>query len=231
MTIRRLAWVAVGAALALAGCADPEEVADDAPLPDAATIVCDASGTTVETPSVRPRLDGLHVVIDNRLDVDPGFAFRFDDGAGGGDNAPPGLSDHTLQAPPGTLEIGCYPDDKALGEPDLEELEVVDEGAIYRSVRLDCESVVGQISDYGQDAPGAQGDPVELARTDFESALDGGLEQDDVVERAGYPESDLPIVRLVRDDQVVATVEYRGADDGGWLEDTLSKCEDLAPSS
>ncbi len=129
----------------------------------------------------------------------------------------------------GTIEIGCYPDDDALGEPDLQELELVDDDVIYRSVELDCDMVSTGISDYVQDALGAEGDPVELARRDFESALEGGLEPDDVVERAGYPESDQPIVRLVRDDGVIATVEYRGAEGGGWLEETLSRCEDLTP--
>ncbi len=221
----RLAFV-IGATLALAACADRAEVTTDTPLPEVATIVCDASGTTVETPSVRPQPDGLHLVIDNRTDVDPGFSVEFDHG-GLGDNAPPGTSEHVLDVPPGTVRIGCYPNDRAIGDPDLRELEVVDVEGIYRSTALDCTASSVGVSDYAPGAEGERGDPVDLARAILESAT-GGLGAQDVVERAGYPDWDEPVVRLVRAGEVMATVEFRTADGGGWLQDTVSMCGGLS---
>jgi hypothetical protein len=213
--------------IALAACADRSPAAGPSP-PGVATIVCDETGTTVETPSVRAQPDGVHVVVDNRTGVDPGFSARFADGRGLGDNAPPGTSEHVLDAPPGTLEIGCYTGEHGSGEPDLRALEVVDVDGLYRSIELDCESMSSGVSDYAPGAEGEAGDPVDLARAAFEGAT-GGLEPDDVVERAGYPEWDEPIVRLVRAGAVVATVRYRAADDGGgWLQDTMSMCDGLS---
>jgi hypothetical protein len=221
-------WVAIAmcSTIALAACADRPEVTSEAPTPNVATIVCDETGTTVETPSVRPQLDGLHVVIDNRTEVDPGFSVAFDHG-GLGDNAPQGTSKHVLDVPPGIVRIGCYTGARGSGERDLQALEVVDADGVYRSTELTCESGSSTgVSDYVPGAKGETSDPVDLARATFESAI-GGLEPDDVAERAGYPEWDEPIVRLVRAGEVVATIRYREADDGGWLQDTMSMCEGL----
>jgi hypothetical protein len=212
--------------IALAACADRSPAAGPSP-PGVATIVCDETGTTIETPSVRAQPDGVHVVVDNRTGVDPGFSARFADGRGHGDNAPPGTSEHVLDAPPGTLEIGCYAGEHGSGEPDLRALEVVDVDGFYRSTALDCESSSGGVIDYVPGAEGEVGDPVDLARVVFEEST-GRLEPDDVVERAGYPEWDEPIVRLVREGEVVATIRYFEADGGGWLRDTTSMCDGLS---
>jgi hypothetical protein len=222
-------WVviAIGTTIALTACADSPDATSGAAPPDIATIVCDESGTIVETPSTRPQADGLHVVIDNRTGVDPGFSVRYERG-GLGDNAPPGTTEHVLDVPPGTVQIGCYTGTHGSGEPDLHALEVVDLDGVYRSTELDCESSSGLVTDYVPGAEGEPGDPVDLARAALEGAT-GGLGPDDVVERAGYPESAEPIVRLVRADRVMATVEFRPADAGGWLQDTLSMCEGLLP--
>jgi hypothetical protein len=62
---------------------------------------------------------------------------------------------------------------------------------------------------------------VELARDHFQ-----GLLPTDVVELAGYPEAQDPVVRVVRDGATIATIEYFQATDGGWLEDSVSRCTD-----
>jgi hypothetical protein len=216
--------------IVLASCADPTggtDAGDPAP-PDVARVVCDADGTHVETPSVSPQLDGVHVLIDNRLGFDTGFATRFGNGAGAGENAPQGESAHVLQAPPGTVEIGCYASEGALDQPELQPFDVVDPDGVYRSVELDCASVVSGTGDYAEGAQGLTGAPTDLARDRFDDAY--GLAAGDVVERAGYPQSGTPIVRLVRDGRTLATVSYLGAEDGGWLQETLSACDELMPA-
>jgi hypothetical protein len=215
---------------ALASCAD-----DAAPPPaeeptaaDIGRVVCDAEGTHVETPSVRAQADGVHLVVVNRLGFDTGFSMGFAGGGGGGENAPQGESSHLVLAPPGELGIGCSLDPAGGGEVEHRILRVVDPDGWYRPAELDCESWSQGFSDYGMDAVGRPGEPEEVARERFDS--DFGLIEGDVVERAGYPDSETPIVRLVRDGRVLATISYRRAGDGGWLEDTMSKCDELQPA-
>ncbi len=73
-------------------------------------------------------------------------------------------------------------------------------------------------------APGAKGakrDPVAFVRRRFSDQL----EEDDIVEAAGYPESqDGKTVRAVRDGRVIAVFEYR-REASGWFEDGYSACE------
>lgn len=212
-----LAGLAFGAVV-LVGCSTTD------PPPQVARVVCDESGTKIVTPSVSPQLDGVHVVIDNRLGFDAGFAVKFENGAGAGRNAPDGESRHVLGAPPGRVEIGCY--GRGLAQPDFQPMEVVDSEGVYRSKELACASVVSETSDSLEGASGQQGNPVDLGRVMFDDAF--GLGSDDVVELGGYPQSEVPVVRLTRDDRIVATVSYRRADGDGWLEDTFSMCEELA---
>jgi hypothetical protein len=76
------------------------------------------------------------------------------------------------------------------------------------------------ITDYVSGAKGEVGDPVELSRHHFQ-----GLQAGDVVERAGYPGSAYPKVRVVRAGQVIALVKYRPDESGGWLRDQVSICD------
>lgn len=212
-------------AMALAACADGNGPKGSPELPDVARVVCDATGTHVETPSVGPQLDGVHVLIDNRLGFDSGFVARFDDGAGGGENAPRGESMHVLQAPPGHTEIGCFPDEHSIDEPDLKQLEIVDPQGLYRSTEIDCTSVSSGTVDYAEGVRGEKGDPVDLARKRFNNVI--GLREDDVVELAGYPQDVTPTARLVRGGRTIGTITYRYGENGGWLEETLSMCDGL----
>lgn len=207
----------------LPSCARHLPSSDGSEIPGVARVVCSASGTRIETPSVRTHPDGVHVVIDNRLGFDTGFSTRYETGAAG-DNAPQGESEHVLRAPPGALEIGCYTDRDAV-ESDLGTLQVVDPSGIYRSTELDCDSIVEGVSDYAEGATGEHGDPVDLARTRFEQVTD--VRADDVIEVAGYPEDDLRTVRLVRDGRVIATISFSASGRGGWLEDTFARCDEL----
>jgi hypothetical protein len=214
---------AIVAFAALSACARDAPRAASVDVPEIARVVCSEGGTRVETPSVRAQPDGVHVVVDNELGFDTGFSMKYENGAGGR-NAPMGESGHVVPAPPGSLEIGCYKDRNAT-ESDLQRVDVVDPSGIYRSTELGCDSIVGGVGDYPQGATGERGDPVDLARTRFEQVTD--IRDADVIEIAGYPEDELRTVRLVRGGRVVATISFYESGQGGWLEDTFSRCDEL----
>ncbi len=215
----------------LAACADREPPrradGDTAPAdaPAVARIVCDKAGTAVLTPVVKPQPDGIHLSVQNELGFDAGFSAMMSSGRGAGGNANEGTSTHVLALPPGTLKVGCFPKDLT-AEPDEAPLEVVDVDGLYRSTDIGCEVVGSGIGEYAPGSPGINGDLLEAARERFDEAH--GLEDDDVVERAGYPESELPIYRLVRDGEVLATVEYEPwENEGQYVEGTFSACDTL----
>jgi hypothetical protein len=51
-----------------------------------------------------------------------------------------------------------------------------------------------------------------------------GVETDDEVEVAGYPEAEIPTARVVRDERVIATFGFIQADDGGLAIETSYLC-------
>ena len=125
--------------------------------------------------------------------------------------------------PPGELRAGCYypPDKPNKSKPDYEELKVVDPEGAYVPTRLGCRVAVSGIPEYGPGARGGKGNVVEITRQKLRKDLEPG----DRVERAGYPESRQPIVRVVRDGEVVATASYVRVEKGGWLPEEAVSCE------
>jgi hypothetical protein len=204
-------------------------------VPDTARIVCTEDGTQVLTPRVEAQPDGVHFVIDNRLESNPGFSARYRDGGTGG-NTPVGESEHVGLFPPGTVEIGCHEPlpGGGFGEPGYRGLEVIDKDDSYKSTRLECASregvsgasVFGSSSQAGE-LTGKKESPVELTRSRFSERLG----EDHVVELAGYPEArGERTARVVRDGRVVATAHYYRAEGGGWLGDSIERCAEFAPS-
>jgi hypothetical protein len=100
----------------------------------------------------------------------------------------------------------------------IADLRVADPAGSYIPIGMDC-PMSSQAPDHAPGAAGFQGDPVEVARQHL-----SGLEYNDAVERAGYPSSRQPIVRVVRNDDVVAMATFTGDGQGGWLVDTLATC-------
>lgn len=223
--------IAAGVLLALSACgqepaAEPGDVTggpEPAPaLPDLARVVCEADGTRVETPAVRPRGDGIHVELVNETGAERSFAATSAEGGGLGVAAPTGKSVQVLDLEPGALTVACP--DPGTGEGDGAPLEIVDENGIWVSTLLDCGQAFSQVVDFAPDARGETSDPVEAART----ALEGyRLEPDDVLEPAGYPETELPKVRLVRDGEVLAVVQLVDDGAGMLLVSMLSGCSSL----
>jgi hypothetical protein len=194
-------------------------------------IVCDGTSIQVLTPQVRPQPDGVHIRMDNRSDRELTVGLRYANGGGGGNGAPPGVFEvadpqggTALPAPPGVTTVTCT-DLSLHGNPDdappTATFEIVDEDGIYISTALDCDEQVSGIGDYVAGTTGEVGDPVDLARAHFQR-----LRDTDIVERAGYPESTIPVVRVVRDGQAIATIEYEPDGQGGWLTGTVSRCTD-----
>jgi hypothetical protein len=64
-----------------------------------------------------------------------------------------------------------------------------------------------------------KGDPARIVRR---YAAEHDLAGD--VQRAGYPQSEPPVFRLVSDGDVAATVELLADGEGGWLVSTVNRC-------
>jgi len=232
----RFAVILCMCALALAGCGaaagdgsapevtkpenSPVPASSREQAPDTARVVCERDKTRLPTPGVRARPDGVHFEIENRLGKDTGYSVEYSEG-GVGDNAPKGESSHTVDFPPGEVRIGCYPSRNA--DPDYAKLTVLAGGSGYKPVELECpggRAVTGMDGVNG-DVGGVGEDPVAFVRR----KLSGRLEEGDVVEAAGYPESRKErSVRVVRDGRGIFTVSYH-REGGGWLENEFSSCE------
>jgi hypothetical protein len=227
--MRLLLLLALAAALGLSACgageeagsgstaAEPEPVA----VPDAARVVCDADGARVETPTVAPQADGLHVEIVNETDAERSFSLSGTD-TGLGFGVPPGTTEQVVDLGPGTLTVGC--DDPATEPVPGEPIEVVDPEGLWVSTQLPCAEQFSMVTDYIQGAEGESTDPLEAARKAVESY---GLEPDDVFEPAGYPEAEVPKVRLVRDGAPLAVVDLIDDGKGKWLVSTVTGCSSL----
>jgi len=126
------------------------------------------------------------------------------------------------QLPPGDVTVSCgVISDAGTRVASSASLSIVDPNGYYVPDALDCSNIVGMSPEYAEGWLGYQGDPVEAAHV-----LLTGLLADDVVERAGYPESSEPIVRIVRDGAVVGRVRLFSDQQGGWLLGALDRCDE-----
>jgi hypothetical protein len=232
MFVRTAASVAAAAFLAVACASRSPEVpvapaAERNVLPDVAQIVCDANGTSVLTPVVRPQRDGVHLEIRNSTGEDLSFIVGAD-----GDGVPSGSSELIWPLPPGTAKVGCVAlsapgDTPADGEVTVRDPDGIwiDPGVGGRTEGNEaCPSAVIGSFDYVAGAAGEQGDPVEIAR----ARLRDRLKEGDLVHAAGYPEEPNRHVIVVRDGSTVADLKYvRDQAGTGWLLDSESTCDDF----
>lgn len=222
-------------ALALPACGAGQETAPagstaspepEAALPNAARVVCESGrAPTVETPAVKPQRDGVHIDFVNETGKDLGFSIEDPSEGGMGAGAPPGTSTQIVDLHPGTVTIACYDDATEDGsEVPRSSLEIVDQDGVWISTRLTCSSdtAFSQTVDYMQGARG-EADPLAAAR----NALEPYTQPEDIVEPAGYPDTDVRIYRLVRTGDVLATVSLWDDGAGGWLQDTVTGCGEL----
>jgi hypothetical protein len=194
----------------------PESSSD---LPDVGRLRCDENGTAVVTPMFRPQPDGVHFEVDNRT----GRNLSFDVADQGGRNAPPGV--HEVEEgmgwsiPPGAIRVRCLDPLQGIDTPYVD-MTVEDPDGLWAPDTPDCAygGSVG-ISDY---ASGSKGDPdpVEVAR----KALGSYFQEGDEFRFGGYPEAPSPVVVVLRNGVVFASVELQGDLQGGWLASTTSRC-------
>jgi hypothetical protein len=192
---------------------------NEAPV-DVARFTCDASGSI--TPSntvVAAQPDGVHLAIDNTGDTPVSFSIE----GLGGDGAEPAAHKETVwQIRPGAATVSCSNTTHGpFGFSSSATFEVVDPNGLYVPAELECASgeAYGSISEYADGTNGFAGDSVQVAREHV-----SGLEFDDLIERAGYPESRLPVIRVVRDGAIVGKVTLRDDGSGGWLADSVQGC-------
>jgi hypothetical protein len=188
---------------------------------DVAEFTCDETGTIAPSRrSVQAQPDGVHVAITNTGDLLASFSV----GELGGDGVQPGDGKETVwQLPPGESTISCSVESPDVGGVATSaSLTIVDPNAYFVPAELSCTSVVGQIPEYGEGTTGFAGDPVQVVRAHV-----SGLEFDDTVQLALYPDSEQPVVRVVRDGEVVARATLREDGQGGWLLDALEHCDGM----
>jgi hypothetical protein len=230
--VKLLAFVPLILVAALvAGCgqsgAEPDvttQQPEAAPLTDVARIECEVNGARVLTPHVRPQSDGLHLEVGNDTGTELEFSVEDSKTGGQGASAPSGSVDYVWALPPGPLFVKCTNDEADPSEVEGAALEVVDEEGVWASTSLadSCSEASTWTADYGVGAHGEKGAPVDIARELFEKQ---GLEADDVVEPAGYPDGDETIVRVTRSGDVIATMSFVSDGTGGWLPENTTRCE------
>jgi hypothetical protein len=191
---------------------------DDLPAA-VAEFTCDASGTIAPSHSaVAAQPDGVHIAVTNIGDSPVAFSIA----ELGGDGVEAGERKETIwQIPPGTMTVSCsVVTGGGTGVASSASLDILDPDGSFVPAELGCpDASSSQISDYGEGAVGIGGDPVEVARQHL-----SGLEFDDRVQRAGYPMSEFPLVRVIRDGDVVASATFISDGQGGWLVETLNAC-------
>jgi hypothetical protein len=195
------------------------------PVPTAPSTVaeftCDATGTiSPSSLAVHAQPDGVHVAVTNLADERISFTVGGSEstmyvvGDGGAD--PGERKEIVLGLPPGDADVSCVLGSKGgIDTSPIADLRVADPTGSYVPIGMDC-PMSSQAPD---DATSFRGDLVEVARQHL-----SGLEFDDVVERVGYPSGDEPVVRVVRNGNVVALATFQDDAQGGWLVDTVVTC-------
>jgi hypothetical protein len=191
-----------------------------------AEFTCDPSGTGTIAPGSRAvdaQPDGVHVAVTNLTDERISFTVGGSESpmyVVGQGEADPGERKELVEAiPPGDAHISCVVASKSgIDTAPMADLRVADPAGSYVPIGMVCPMT----SQPTKDANAFPGDAVEVARQHL-----SGLEYDDAVERAGYPEAKEPIVRVVRNGDVVAMATFRNDGRGEWLVDTLVTCADV----
>lgn len=210
----------IGSATACADAPRAGQLSDDgsADLRSVAVIECLADGSTsVVTPNVLVRPDGVHVKVVSHLDEPASIN-------GWGFDVDPGTSRHVSGKAPGTIETACWPfSEHGSGvEPRTLPIEVLDPDDTYVDGEVACDgNAMSWIADYFT-APDREAGrvPLDVARAGLR-----GVEADDEIRYAGYPAAEDPGVVVVRDGVVVASVSFARFD-GEWSSPGGTICED-----
>jgi len=187
-------------------------------LPDVARIVCTADGTRLLTPAVRPRSDGVHVILSQKggapatLDTDQAGGWK------------PGPKPFVVTLPPGRANLGCMTMADWNADPPRHRgwvtLRVVDQDGQW----VEDHTVGGTCSQSFIDyAPTAAGLRLSQLGRDARRALEASPA--DAVERAGYRRQEPIEYRLMHDGKAVALATYASTGHGRWLLEGVKKCD------
>lgn len=218
---RRLAAGVVAAAVALGGTYAAfnafrgTERTTPGAEPDAVRITCDRTTIRRDVSAVVAQPAGVRVIVEN-VAAQP-LSFAFAPSARGPFNATqvePGTTELALQLPPGRVTFMCIAEFEEVGTEQVR-VDVLDPEGLFVPFDLTCggEPMLATPPS-AVPWPGAQPtetpDPVEFIRS-----VAAGLLASDVLERAGYPQAPDPVVRAVRDGEVVAVFDL-SMGEAGW---------------
>lgn len=209
----RTAFLVAGMAVLLSSCADAGTSITPftgawTPADGIATSVeltCRADGSIgLSEEQVQARPDGVHLRVVNEYDEPVSI---------GGFDADPGSSTWTVGAAPGPFTVSCWPfsDHGSDDEPEGITVEVLDPSGMYVDGEVRCAKAMSMIADFAE-APTDDGPPpLDIARRTIE-----GLDDDDVLAVAGYPEEENASVIVVRDGEVIASFGFVRFEDRPW---------------
>jgi hypothetical protein len=200
--------------------ADPPATASSSPaliaVVDTLDVGCDGDDTTILTPTVQARPDGVHLRVDNTSGGPLGLVW-----AGGGENAPRGESAHLLDIPPGPARVRCTDiDASGAGATGWGSFTVLEPPGWISAAELDCPTQSIGIVDYVAGAVGVDDPLADAIRTAEEIST-----ADDVdVMTVGYVTAHERSF-VVREDGVPTMIlEYVSDGHGGWLRSTTTSC-------
>jgi hypothetical protein len=219
----------LAAFLVLTGCGTSDGTADNATA--LAEIRCETSATVTQAAPVGVQPDGVHLRVENVTDRAMAV-YRLAAGEIGPlVEADIGVTDAVSTAAPGPWAVLCVSGNRYPVEDDpWAALEVVDPDGIWVPDVLECETITGVHPDYRADFEGGtlrgvEGDPVEMSRASIAGA-GFPVQDDDVLERAGYPEAEGALVRVVRSGSIVAIGRWQQDGRGGWIDRGAEYCEE-----
>ena len=211
---------ACGAGQEAGPAASTESSEPEAALPDVARVVCQEGATRIETPSVKPQEDGVHLEIVNETRKDLGLDIgesRKEPAMG--TNAPIGTSTEILEFPSGSIWLMC----RARGAAGpWAQLQIIDQDGYWlegTGSPMACRIRALGVIDYVAEARGYP-TPIQAVRQQHDSSIHPG----DVLEQLGYPREATPNFALIRDGVTIAEFEVWSDDAGGWLVDSTSSC-------
>jgi hypothetical protein len=209
------------ALLILAGCAEEtprSQLREGRPVaaPFVEIVCTKDGGTRLWTPVVEVQPDGVHLDIENRAGEPTSFF-------GLGLDVDEGRHEEVVTLPPGRTKVACFPFSRheSDAKPVKYDLELVDPKSHWISTELECETdmVAESTGDYASPLKDRGQDPVAVVEESVK-----GLQPDDVVEIAGYPEAYAPTVRVVRGEKVIGAYEFLKAGDGGLRIEGTTSC-------
>ena len=186
---------------------------------DILEVRCDGDTTTILTPTVRARPDGVHVLVNNLSDGP--LAIEWD---GGGEGARRGDSRHVLAVPPGAARFRCMSDMDATGSATTGWASfTVLEPPRWVSPEIGCPTQSTGIIDYTAGASAAIGvdDPLAAA-IDYADAV--AMADDLEVVPAGYATTEQRAFVVFEDGVPTMSLTFTTDGSGGWLLASSTTC-------